>query len=75
MNYVAAVLSFNFSLRIGEDAPHLIVDLMSRPICSEIVTAIDPLCYGQSESTEIHYTLAHLRVLVDLPLQLETHQQ
>ena len=49
-------------------APHLIVDFLSCPICSEIVAAIDPLRYGQAESTEIHHTFSHSRVLVDMLL-------
>ena len=52
------------ALELGFPA-HLIVDFLSCPICAEIITAIDPLRYGQLDSPEIHQIFAHSRVLVD----------
>jgi hypothetical protein len=45
---------------------NLIVDFMSCPICSDIITAMDPLRYGQLESLDIHQFFGRSRELVDL---------
>ena len=56
------------ALELGFPA-YLIVDFLSCLICAEIITAMDPLQYGQLDSPEIHQIFAHSRVLVDSFLQ------
>ena len=45
---------------------YLIVDFMSCPICSDIITAMNPLRYGQLDSVDILQFYSRSRELVDL---------
>ena len=46
-----------------------IVDFMSCPICSDIITAMNPLHFASSDPLDVHHTFALSRSLVDTFLQ------
>jgi hypothetical protein len=46
-----------------------IVDFMSCPICSDIITAMNPLLFASSDPLDVHHTFALSRSLVDTFLQ------